>query len=183
MEDKMIVDLYWERSEAAIVETEKKYGKYCYTIAYNILGNAMDSQECVNDTYLKVWQTIPPARPNRLSVFIGKLTRNISLNRLRMLNTKKRSVETEVIFDEIDSMISDPMTDIHDSIFLKNTISSFVDGLSKRDRRIFIQRYWYMYPSAEIAKEHGVSDSFVRVKLFRLREDFKKYLEKEGIEI
>ena len=141
MEDEKIIELYFERSENAIVQTEKKYGKYCYTIAFNILGNVMDSQECVNDTYLKVWETIPPARPNRLSVFIGKLTRNISLNRLRMSRTKKRSAETEIIFEEIDGMISDPMTDIHDSVFLRNTISSFVKGLSKRDRRIFIQRY------------------------------------------
>ena len=183
MEDEKIIELYFARSENAIVQTEKKYGKYCYTIAYNILGNVMDSQECVNDTYLQVWKTIPPARPERLSVFIGKLTRNISINRLRRANALKRSAEADVAFDEIDGMISDDMADVHDKVVLKNAINSFVTGLSKRDRRIFIQRYWYMCPSVDIAKELGVSDSFVRVKLYRLREDFKNYLEKEGVDI
>jgi len=183
VEDEKIIELYFARSENAIVQTEKKYGKYCYTIAYNILGNVMDSQECVNDTYLQVWKTIPPARPERLSVFIGKLTRNISINRLRRANALKRSAEADVAFDEIDGMISDDMADVHDKVVLKNAINSFVTGLSKRDRRIFIQRYWYMCPSVDIAKELGVSDSFVRVKLYRLREDFKNYLEKEGVDI
>ena len=183
MEDEKIIELYFARSENAIVQTEKKYGKYCYTIAYNILGNVMDSQECVNDTYLQVWKTIPPARPERLSVFIGKLTRNISINRLRRANALKRSAEADVAFDEIDGMISDDMTDVHDKVVLKNAINSFVTGLSKRDRKIFIQRYWYMSPSVDIAKELGVSDSFVRVKLYRLRKDFKNYLEKEGVDI
>lgn len=183
MEDEKIIELYFERSEDAIVQTEKKYGKYCYTIAFNILGSVMDSQECVNDTYLKVWETIPPARPNRLSVFIGKLTRNLSINRLRRANALKRSADADLAFEELDGMISDNAADIHDKVFLKNAVNSFIAGLSKRDRKIFVQRYWYMCPSVDIARELGLSDSFVRVKLFRLREDFKKHLEKEGITV
>lgn len=183
MEDAQIIELYFQRSENAIVQTDKKYGRYCYTIAYSILRNASDSQECVNDTYLRVWNAIPPARPSRLSVFIGKITRNLSINRLEKENAKKRSEKNEVILEEVDNFLCDPMTDIHDSVFIKNTVNSFLAGLSKRDRKIFVQRYWYMYTSVEIAKELGVSDSFVRVKLLRLKEDFRKYLEKEGVEL
>lgn len=183
MEDEKIIELYFARSENAIVQTEKKYGKYCYTIAYNILGNVLDSQECVNDTYLKVWETIPPARPNRLSVFIGKLTRNLSINRLRRANALKRSADADLAYEELDGMISDNAMDIHDKVILKNAVNSFIAGLSKRDRIIFIQRYWYMCPSVDIARELGLSDSFVRVKLFRLRDDFKKHLEKEGVTV
>ena len=183
MEDAKIIELYFRRSEEAIVQTDKKYGKYCYTIAYNILGNVLDSQECVNDTYLKVWETIPPARPSKLSVFIGKLTRNLSINRLRRANALKRSADADIAYEELDGMISDNAMDIHDKVILKNAVNSFISGLSKRDRIIFIQRYWYMCPSVDIAKELGLSDSFVRVKLFRLRDDFKKHLEKEGVTV
>ena len=183
MEDAKIIELYFRRSEEAIVQTDKKYGKYCYTIAYNILGNVLDSQECVNDTYLKVWETIPPARPSRLSVFIGKLARNLSINRLRRANALKRSADADLAYEELDGMISNNAMDIHDKVILKNAVNSFIAGLSKRDRIIFIQRYWYMCPSVDIAKELGLSDSFVRVKLFRMRDDFKKHLEKEGITV
>ena len=183
MEDCKIIELYFQRSEDAIKQTDKKYGKYCYTIAYNILSDALDSQECVNDTYLKVWETIPPAKPSRLSYFIGKLTRNLSIDRLRNRSAMKRSAEADVAFEEIDGMISDTSVDIHDGIFLKNTINSYLAGLSKRDRKIFVQRYWYMCTSVEIAKDLGISDSLVRVRLLRMKEDFKKYLEKEGVEI
>ena len=183
MEDSKIIELYFQRSEDAIKQTDKKYGKYCYTIAYNILSDALDSEECVNDTYLKVWETIPPSKPSRLSYFIGKLTRNLSIDRLRNKNAMKRSAEAEVAFEEVDGMISDSMTDIHDAVFLRNTINSFLAGLSKRDRKIFVQRYWYMCTSVEIAKDLGISDSLVRVRLLRMKEDFKKYLEKEGVEI
>ena len=183
MEDCKIIELYFQRSQDAIVQTDKKYGKYCYTIAYNILSDALDSEECVNDTYLKVWETIPPAKPSRLSYFIGKLTRNLSIDRLRKKSAMKRCAEADVAFEELDGMISDTMLDIHDTVFLKNTVNSFLGGLSKRDRKMFIQRYWYLCSSVEIAKELGVSDSFVRVRLLRIREDFKNYLIKEGVEI
>lgn len=183
MDDTKIIDLYFARSEEAILQTHKKYGRYCYTIAYNILNDVLDSQECVNDTYLKVWETVPPARPSRFSVFIGKITRNLSINRLRYANAKKRSAETEVAFEEIDALIPDSMTDIHDTVFLKSVINSFLARLSKTDRKIFVQRYWYMCQSVDIAKEIGKSDSFVRVKLFRMREDFKKHLKGQGVEL
>lgn len=183
MEDSKIIELYFQRSQDAIAQTDKKYGKYCYTIAYNILSDALDSEECVNDTYLKVWETIPPAKPSRLSYFIGKLTRNLSIDRLRNKSAMKRSAEAEIAFEEVDGMISDSMTDIHDEVFLRNTINSFLVGLSKKDRKIFVQRYWYMCSSVEIGKELGVSDSFVRVRLLRIREDFKNYLIKEGVEL
>jgi RNA polymerase sigma-70 factor (ECF subfamily) len=184
MEDSKIIELYFQRSEDAIVQTDKKYGKYCYAIAYNILKDSSDSQECVNDTYLKVWDNIPPAKPSRFSAFIGKLTRNISIDRLRRSNAQKRiSLSVSAVFEEVDEMIADNNIDIHDKVFLSNTINTFLASLSPKDRKIFVMRYWYMYSSADIGKEMRMSDGSVRMKLSRMRKAFKNHLEKEGVEL
>ena len=182
MDDTRIIELYFQRSEEAIAQTEKKYGRYCYSIAYNILKDELDSMECVNDTYLKVWEKIPPAKPSPFSTFIGRITRNISIDRLRTESAQKRISDTAV-FEELDEIISDNDTDIHDTIFLRNAINAFLEKLPKKERKIFVLRYWYMYSSADIGKEMGMSDGVVRVKLSRLRENFRSHLEKEGIEI
>jgi len=182
MDDARIIELYFQRSEEAIAQTEKKYGRYCYSIAYNILKDELDSNECVNDTYLKVWEKIPPAKPSPFSTFIGRITRNISIDRLRSEGAQKR-ISDAAVFEEIDEIISDNDIDVHDSIFLRNAINAFLEKLPKKDRKIFVLRYWYMYSSADIGKEMGMSDGVVRVKLSRLRENFRSHLEKEGIEI
>ena len=182
MDDTRIIELYFQRSEEAIAQTEKKYGRYCYSIAYNILKDELDSMECVNDTYLKVWEKIPPAKPSPFSTFIGRITRNISIDRLRTESAQKRISDTAV-FEELDEIISDNDTDIHDTIFLRNAINTFLEKLPKKERKIFVLRYWYMFSSGDIGKEMGMSDGVVRVKLSRLRENFRSHLEKEGIEI
>ena len=183
MEDLKIIELYFARSEEAIRQTQKKYGRYCFAIANNILCDESDSQECVNDTYLMVWDTIPPKKPERFSVYIGKLTRNLSISKLRKNNALKRSTKSDVVWDEIEDLIPDPVADLADTVILKEAINRFLRELSKKDRMIFVKRYWYMSPSKDIAKDLGVSDSYVRLKLFRLRNDFKEFLSREGIEV
>lgn len=184
MDDKQIVALYWERSEQAIAETEKRYGRYFRYIARNILGNELDAEECVNDTYRKAWETIPPNRPEVLSAYLGRITRNIALNRYTYDHAQKRSWGTAVIFHEAEEFIPDTSGgDIADEMHLKATINSFVASLSQEVRTVFVRRYWYMSSVRDIARDYGMTESKVKVMLMRTRKKFREYLEKEGIEI
>ena len=138
MEDLKIIELYFARSEEAIRQTQKKYGRYCFAIANNILCDESDSQECVNDTYLMVWDTIPPKKPERFSVYIGKLTRNLSISKLRKNNALKRSTKSDVVWDEIEDLIPDPVADLADTVILKEAINRFLRELSKDETGFFI---------------------------------------------
>jgi len=186
MEDREIVALYWERNEKAITESENKYGRYCYSIALNILRNHEDSEECVNDTYAKAWNSIPPKKPEKLSVFLGKITRNLALDVLDKLSAKKRgSTEITLVLDEISECIPSPnYTEKEiDNRALAENLSSFLKTLTSENRKIFLQRYWYMMPIKEIAKENSFTESKVKMSLMRTRENLKIFLEKEGVEI
>ena len=186
MDDKQILDLYWERSEAAISETSKKYEKYCRYIAFNILHNDEDSEECVNDTYLRAWNSIPPNRPSVLKTFLGKITRNLSLDRYELLNAKKRNGgQMPLIFDEIQECIPslDSTENIVEEIALTDILNRFLSSLSLEQRKIFMRRYWYLSPIKEIATEYDMSESKIKMSLFRSRNELKKMLEKEGISV
>lgn len=186
MDDKQIVDLYFERSETAISETARKYGKYCRYIAFNILHNNEDSEECVNDTYLRAWNSIPPHRPTALKTFLGKITRNLSLDKYDRLNAKKRNGgQMSLIFDEIQECLpaSDNTENIIDEMALTDILNRFLSSLSLEQRKIFMRRYWYISPVKEIAAEYGISESKVKMSLLRSRNELKKMLEKEGISI
>lgn len=184
MEDKQIVALYWQRSERAIEETAEKYGKYCHTIAYNILLNHEDAEESVNDTYMGAWKSIPPNRPDILSAFLGKITRNISLNRWRHKSAEKRGGgQVMVALDELLECIpagEKPEEQI-EAMELAKIIDSFLAGLKAEERRVFVCRYWYLDPIAEICKQFGYGESKVKSMLLRTRGKLLKYLEKEGI--
>ena len=183
MEDKLIVDLFWERSEDAIVKTREKYEKYCYKIAYNILQSKSDAEECVNDTYLNLWNSIPPNRPQSFSAFLGKITRNISLNRFYRNSAMKRNSDMEVILDEVADIIpSDGERDkVAEEAALRDSVNRFLATLTKENRIIFVKRYWYLNSVKEIAIAFRMSDSNVKAKLMRTRKKFKKFLEKEGV--
>ena len=183
MNDKKIIELLFARSQTVLVHIQRKFGKYCHTIAYNILGNDFDAQECVNDTYMRVWESIPPNRPEDLSTYIGRIARNVSLNRKKKNSAKKRNSSADLAIDELDEMITDMACDFTDSVFMKQAINSFLEKLPVKDRRIFIQRYWYAYSIKEIAEDSGRNENYVKVKLHRLREEFKCHLEKEGIDL
>ena len=186
MDDKQIVDLYWERSESAISETEKKYGKYCHYIAYNILNSDPDAEECVNDTYLRAWEAMPPHRPTLLKSFIGRITRNLALDRYDRERALKRRGNTELIFEEIGEClpaVGEEGREMSDEIALRDAINGFLESLPEETRIIFMRRYWYLSPVSHIAGDLGLSVSNVKVILMRTRKKFKAYLEKENISI
>ncbi len=184
MEDKQIVALYWERSEKAIEETANKYGKYCYTIAYNILYNNEDADESVNDTYMGAWNSMPPHQPDILSAFLGKITRRISLNKWRKKSTQKRGGgQAALALDELMECIpSDQSIDeLIEAKELAKSIDKFLAGLKEEERRVFVCRYWYMDAVADICKQFGYSESKVKSMLFRTRGKLLAHLEKEGV--
>lgn len=184
MEDKQIIELYWARSECAIAETDKKYGKLCRRIAFNILNNLQDSEECANDTYLRAWHAIPPKRPARLSAFLGKITRNLAINRYEKANAEKRGGgEVTVALEELAECIPDPNSVEReaDNRILADKLNIFLEGLSAEARKIFLRRYWEVCSIQEIAEIYGISESKVKVSLFRTRGKLRSFLEQEGI--
>jgi RNA polymerase sigma-70 factor (ECF subfamily) len=184
MEDSRIIDLYWERSESALAETSNKYGRYCYSIAHNILYNDEDSEECVNDTYLRAWNAMPPQRPNRLSVFLGKITRNLSLNRYKRFIAEKRGFgEIPIALSELNDSIpaSSDSEQATDEILLIEALNRFLAELPHKKRVVFVQRYWYLMPIRELAELHNSSESQTKSLLFRVRNELKTYLEEKGI--
>ena len=185
MEDSQIVALYWSRSENAIAESERQYGKYCYTVANGILRCHEDSEECVNDTWLHAWNAMPPHKPSRLSTFLGKITRNLALHRVEKAQTEKRGAgQIPLALDELSECIPAQERDrVVDDMVLAQILDRFLDTLSEKPRRMFMQRYWYLRSIREIAQELGVGESRVKVTLHRAREQLRSMLEQEGIEV
>lgn len=181
MEDEQIIQLYFERAETAIRETDIKYGKYCYCISYHILSSCPDAEECVNDTYLKVWNSIPPQSPINFQSFIGSITRNLSINRYRYNKAQKRTSNMELTINEFFECVADYEIDFDDDIILKDCINKFLSMLSKQNRIIFMQRYWYCCSIEEIAKNVALSENNIKVSLHRLRIKFRNFLKKEGV--
>lgn len=185
MEDREIVNLYWQRNQNAINETASKYGNYCKTIANNILHNHEDSEECVNDTYLNAWNSIPPHRPNALSAFLGKITRHLSFDKLRYKNADKRGGEIHLVLDELAECVSGT-ENVENEIERKeliNVINDFLNTLSQEKSNIFLCRYWYAYPVSKIAKQFGLTENNVSVTLNRTRKKLKEYLTERGYEL
>jgi len=184
MKDNEIIELYWNRDEAAIIATADTYGKYCYSIAYNILCNNEDAEECVNDTWLNAWKAIPPQRPNRLSTYLGKITRNLSLNRYKLMTAQKRGKgQVELALSELEGCVpaQRDMEQTTDEMVLVNAIETFLRAQPRTERNIFIGRYWYLYPIRELARAYRMSESKVASLLYRMRIKLKMHLEKEGI--
>ena len=184
MEDQRIVELYWQRSEQALRETQSKYADYCYAIAYNILGNREDSEESVNDTYLDAWNSMPPHRPIFLSTFLGKITRRISIDKLRRRNAEKRGGGTLTLaLEELEECLStrDDLQKELEIQILSDAINRFLEALSDTERRVFLCRYWYVDSIESIAEQFGFSQSKVKSMLLRTREKLKKQLQKEEL--
>ena len=186
MKDNEIINLYWSRDEAAITATADTYGNYCYSIAYNILSNNEDAEECVNDTWLNAWKSIPPHRPNRLSTYLGKITRNLSLDRYKLLTAQKRGKgQVELALSEIEGCVpaQTDMEQIADEMVLVNAIEAFLRSQSRTACNIFIGRYWYLYSIRDLAGAYRMSESKVMSLLHRMRSKLKLHLEKEGISL
>ena len=186
MEDEKIVDLYWQRSESAIRETEIKYDRYLTKIAYNILADAEDSRESVNDTYLAAWNSMPPHRPGVLSTYLGKLTRRISIDCFRRRTRQKRGgSEYEVSLSELGDCVSGGNTteEIINVRLLADAIGIFLRLQSEEARNAFIGRYYYLDSVKEVAAYCGMTESKCKTLLFRTRVALKEYLRKEGFEV
>ncbi len=184
MDDREILALFSARSETAIEETAAKYGRYCYRIAHSILQNAQDAEECVSDTYLRAWNAIPPAMPERLQTYLGKITRRLSLNAYDKRTADKRGGDSVVLcLEELEMCVPADRADspLAETITLKDTLSRFLRDLPPRERRLFIKRYWYMQAVSEIAAADGLSENHVSVILMRTRKKLKTVLEKEEI--
>ena len=185
MQDKEIVDLYWARNENAIAETNVKYGSYCRKIAMNIVDNAEDSEECISDTYLSAWNTMPEERPDLLGSYLATITRNHALTLYRKSHSIKRGAgQTALALEELlDVADSSSTEDIVDLSLLAGHINSFLSGLDVNDRIAFVRRYFYVDPLSDIAAKLKMSESAVKSLLFRLRGKLKAYLIQEGYEL
>ncbi len=186
MTDETIVRLYWERSEDAIRETENAYGRYFHAIAYGILRDGEDAREVVNDTYLKAWNTIPPKRPSPLKAFLGRITRQLSLNRLEQETAQKRGGgQYRLALDELEECIPAKSGDGEwaDRMALTGLLNRFLRSLPEEQRYVFIRRYWYLEPVSEIAAAAGAGESKVKSQLARMRAKLRRQLEKEGFAV
>lgn len=183
MEDLYIIELYWQRDESAIKESQTKYGGYCSTIANNILHSSEDTEECVNDTWFRAWNTMPPEKPNRLAVFLGKITRNLAIDKYRRDKSQKYGGgQIALCLDELGECIGEN-SPIEDRVALKELLDCFLSELPDKNRDIFLLRYWYLMPISEIAKRNNTTEGAVKKILQRIREKLKDYLEKEGVGI
>ena len=185
MEDALIIELYFARKERAIAETDIKYGRYCMTVANNILHNTEDSEECKNDTYMKTWNAVPPKKPDNFRAFLGRIARNLALDMYEKLHRKKRDINsTEAILGELAGCIPDPSADVEkisEDGELRDAVNAFIGTLSENNRKIFVRRYWYAASVENIAADCGFGKSKVKMSLLRTREKLKEYLEREGI--
>lgn len=184
MDDQYILGLYLDRSENAIRETSAKYGAYCFSIANNILASHEDAEECVNDAYLAAWNSIPPHRPAKLSTYLGRLVRNISINCWKSRNAQKRGgSEWTVALEELRPF-EDRSQDLEAELSYQETAASFnrfLKTLPKTERDIFLRRYWFLDPIGDIAESFGFTQSKVASMLLRTRQKLRKHFEKENI--
>lgn len=184
MDDQKIIDLYWSRSEAAITETDQKYGKYCYSIAYNILTNNEDAEESVSDTYMAAWKAMPPKRPSILATFLGKITRHLSIDRWRSRNRYKRGGgEIVLALEELEDCIAADQTveKTYERKQLALVFNRFLESLPETERQVFLCRYWYLDSISVIASYYGFSDSKVTSMLHRSRKKLRAVLEQEDL--
>ena len=180
LDDASIIVLYWQRDERAITETARRYGSYIHAISVQIVESEPDAEECVNDTYLKAWNTIPPQKPFSLKDYLGRLVRHLSIDRYRALRRAKRNINVTEALDEL-TVIS-PDTD-RDNPALTEALNTFLSGLDTNDRNLFLGRYWYFYEVADLARAYGMTVNTVYVKLHRMRERLRKHLNERGFKL
>ena len=184
MEDSEIIELYWQRDQSAIAETSEKYGGFLWNIAWNVLRSHGDAEECVNDTYLRTWNAIPPARPSAFRAWLGRITRNLSLDRWKQSRAEKRGGDgMEVLLGELDQCVpaSHGVEQAMEDQEIAHLISGFLRTLPQEPRIMFLRRYWYGEDIADIAAKLGYGQGKVKSSLFRTRKALRSYLEKEGV--
>ena len=180
MEDHQIIELYFARDELAIEETAKRYGGVCMQVSMDILKDRMDAEECVSDTWLQTWRSIPPQRPAILRAFLCRITRNLSINRLRERKAKRRDKDMTLSLEELEGVLAIPE---EQSEGLSELFSEFLRGLEREDRLLFMGRYWHGRSVATLAKDLGLPANTVSVKLYRVRNDLRDFLAERGITV
>lgn len=183
MEDEEIINLFLARSDNAVQMLQEKYGRISQAIAGNILTSCEDAEECVNDAYLQVWNSIPPNHPESLSAYVLRIVRNSAISRLRYNSSMKRSAEYTLAYEEIAESVmgeSSPEQRLESKALLRS-VEQFLDGLSKRDRILFVRRYWFADTYSTLAELTGMTEKNVSVRLTRIRRQLKKYLIKQGV--
>ena len=183
MDDRTIISLFWQRNEQAIAETQQAYGKFCYLIANRILSNREDAEECVNDAYLALWNSIPPEKPQHFSAFLGKIVRNLSLKKYRTRSTQKRSGGVVLALDELSECIPDTKTLQEDlrQEELARLLDEFLRSLPENERNIFLRRYWFFDSIADICERYDCKESKIKMTLFRTRKKLYETLKKEEL--
>lgn len=183
MDDCRIIDLYWQKNSDAISESARKYGAYCFTVADNILHNSEDAEECVNDTWMRAWDAMPPQRPRVLRMFLAKITRNLAFDRFRARTAEKRGgSELSLVLEELAECLStgQDLEAMYEGRELRQCIRRFVSRLPERDGNVFARRYFYTEPVAAIAQRYGLTENYVMVILSRTRKKLKRELKREG---
>lgn len=186
MEDRAIIDLYWARQERAIWETERKYGIYCRTIAENITKNRQDAEECVNDTWLRAWNVMPPQRPGILPAFLGRITRNLALDRYKAFHTEKRGGgQLPLVLEELSECLTGGVSpeQLLEEAELSRILDRFLRSLPEKEGCVFLRRYWYADTTLEIARRYRMSEGTVKSMLHRTRKRLRSYLEQEGVAV
>ncbi len=186
LDDSVIIDMLFDRDESVIAELSKKYGSYCTSIANNILRNREDSEECVNDTYMKTWETIPPEKPKLLAAFMGKITRNLAIDRYRRGHSQKRGGnDMELIFEELEECVSDgsSVEATAERREILAAVNRFLGKISVKNRIMFVSRYCYCESVHDIAARFGIKENNVSVSLNRTRAQLREYMKKEGYEL
>lgn len=185
LDDKRIIELFLERSEQAIIELSKKYGSICSKVAFNILNNTQDTEECVNDAYLGIWNTIPPQNPNPLLSYVCRIVRNLAIKKYHKNTAAKRNSIYDVALDELENCFPSfaSVEDEFNANELARIIDRFLATLDEENQMMFVRRYWYSDSISDIAKRFQTSNNHVSVRLLRTREKLKAYLKKEGLEI
>ena len=183
MTDREIIELLFERRESALSELETKYGKYCKSVAMNVLSDPFDAEECLNDALLAVWNKIPPNRPKELGAYLAMIIRNIAVSRMRKAGAEKRGENLPVIFEELDECLPGAKSAADESVSneLKEALDRFYNSLSIRERDIFMSRYFYAYSLDEISEAFHISLNYARTSLFRTRKKLKNFLQKEKL--
>ena len=185
MEDVQIVDLYWQRDESAIRETDSKYGSFCHRLAMNILHSFQDSEECVSDTYGRCWDTMPPQRPRSLRAYLGTIVRNLSISRYRASHAQKRFGGVETLLSELEDCVpaAENVQRTVEARELSELISRWLQSIPAGDRALFVRRYWSGEAVKTLASEMGIRPNALTKRLLRLREDLRRFLEEEGVAV
>ncbi len=183
MEDQQIIDLFWNRKETAVSETDAKYGKLCLSIARNIIASPEDCEECVNDTYFSVWNAIPTQRPRYFSSFLCRITRNLALKKWEYLSAAKRNSYAVSSLEELQECVSGEETagSVTEQLWIRDVLNAFLGRLDQERRNVFLWRYWYFLSVEEIARKTGSSQSRIKSMLYHLRRDLRSKFEREGI--